>query len=86
MATGDVFLGGIGDDAPELPLAGTTRGKQLHVGETLLHFPGIEVPVCLSEVGESVVRGFWEVHRKGSSQLDEDGEVVGVQSDESGPL
>ena len=83
MATGDVFLGGIGDDAPELPLAGTTRGKQLQVGEALLRFPGVGVPVCLSEVGESVVGGFWEEHGERSSQMNEDGKVVRVKSGHS---
>ena len=78
VATRDVFFGGLGYDAPELLLTGTTGGRQLQVGEALLRFPGVGAPVCLSEVGESVVGGFWEDHGERSSQMDEDGKVVGV--------
>ena len=83
MATGDVFFGCVGYDAPELLLTGTTRRRQLQVGEALLCFPGVGVPVCLSEVGESVVGGFWEEHRERSSQMNEDGKVVRVKSGHS---
>ena len=57
VATGDVFFGGFSNDAPELPLAGITGGRQLQVGEALLRFPGVGAPVCLTEVGESMVGG-----------------------------
>ena len=80
VATGDVFFGGLGYDAPELLFTGTTGGRQLQVGETLLRFPGVGVPVCLTKISEGVVGGFWEDHGKRSSQMDEDGKVVGVQS------
>ena len=83
VATGDVFFGGLGYDAPELLFTGTTGGRQLHVGETLLRFPGVGVPVCLSEIGESVVRGFCEDHGERSSQMNEDGKVVRVKSGRS---
>ena len=81
VATGDVFFGCVGYDAPELLLTGTTRRRHLQVGEALLSFPGVGDPVCLAEVCESVVGGFWEDHGERSSQMDEDGKVVGVQSD-----
>ena len=71
MATGDVFFGCVCYDAPELLLTGTTGGGQLQVGEALLRFPGVGVPVCFSEVGESVVGGFWEEHGERSSQINE---------------
>ena len=80
MATGDMFFGGFVDDAPELLLTGAAGGRQLQVGEALLRLPGVGAPVCLTEVGESVVGGFWEDHGEGSSQMDEDGKVVRVKS------
>ena len=73
MATRDVFFGGLGYDATELLLTGTTGGRQLKVGEALLRFPGVGAPVCLSEVSESVVGGFWEDHGERSSQMDKMG-------------
>ena len=83
MATGDMFFGGFVDDAPELLLTGAAGGRQLQVGEALLRFSGVEVPVCLSEVGESVVGGFWEENGERSSQMNEDGKVVRVKSGHS---
>ena len=69
MATGDMFFGGFVDDAPELLLTGAAGGRQLQVGEALLRFPGVGVPVCLAEVCESVVGGFWEDHGECSSHI-----------------
>ena len=80
MATGDMFFGGSVADAPELLLTGAAGGRQLQVGEALLRFPGVGAPVCLTEVGESVVGGFWEDHGQRSSKMDEDRKVVRVKS------
>ena len=48
-----MFVGGGCEDPPEVLLPGATGGKQLHIGEAFICFPGVGVPTGLSEVDES---------------------------------
>ena len=87
VAAGDVLVGSCSEDPAEHPLASTTGGRgTLQVSEGFLCFLGEGAPVGLAEVSESVVGGFWEGHGEGITKLNEDGEVIGVKSDEGEPL
>ena len=87
MATGDVLFSNSGEDSPEHLLPSTAGGRgPLKITEGFLRFLGERAPVGLAEIGEGVVRGFWEVHGERISQLDKDGEVIGVQGNEGEPL
>ena len=87
VATGDVLFSNRGEDPPEHLLPSTAGGRgPLKIPEGFLRFLGEGAPVGLAEIGEGVVRGFWEVHGERISQLDKDGEVIGVQGNEGEPL
>ena len=72
MAAGDVLFSSGGDDPPEHLLPSTAGGRgPFKIPEGFLRFLGEGAPVGLAEIGEGVVRGFWEVHGERSSQFEE---------------
>lgn len=86
VAAGDMFPGEASEDAAEHLLTGGTGRGQLQLGKSLLCFPGEGVPIGLTKIGESAVWGFWAGHRENAAQLDEDREMIGVESGEGKPL
>ena len=55
------MFGGSKESLSEDFFTGTTGGRQFKMGECLLCFPSEFCPVRLSDVGESAMRGFWEI-------------------------
>ena len=62
VATWDVPPGGCGEDSAEYFFTGTTGGRKFLPRESFLYLPAEGIPIGLTEVGESAMRGFWEVH------------------------
>ena len=56
------------------------------MSESLLRFSGEGVPICFTEIGEGAVWGFWASYRKNTAQLDDNWEVIGVESGEGALL
>ena len=82
----DELFGGVEEDAPERALAGAAGGRGLQGRKALLSPGGESLPVGFPEVGEGVAGGFWAVHGENPTQLNDDGEVVGVAGDDGAPF